>query len=321
VPFIAEELFQKYGVPDPIVLKGLDLGKMLGSSIANNSQRAVEGNTYNIGLIMVLAVIAGIFVFRKFSGPFKGTYIMFVVTMILSTSLFPWEILQNTPIQVIQYPFRILMFTALFGSIVAAQTIQLLLPKLLDKHFVVVAALLTVITGGLWMSSIASAYPKSLLSKSDLIITKKMIETNKIPDSYVDQYVPTKGTVDLPSIIQHKLIVDGAPTIQTPVEIDHGNDFYLYQVKKGDKIDLPYVRYKYTKAMIDGKEINVENSSRGSVQVIAPNSAESVTVHLSYGNRPLFAVATGLSVLTWLLLGLTTFEKYRFHHSDKKVVS
>lgn len=302
VPFLSEELFQKYGVPDRQILKGLDLWQLIKASYDNNALRLVEGNTYNIGLIILLALIAGIFLFRKFSRTYQAIYLVFLATFLLSTSLFPWHILQNTPIEVIQFPYRLLMFVTLFGAIVATRIVEIGLGTYPKQYFPILLFCVTFICGGLWTNSITNAAQGQLLQNPKTRITRKMIRDDKIPNSYLEQYVPKTGQAMLYTMTQHKINVNDKTYTQEPIENNHGNDFYLTDIKKGDVIDLPYVRYKYTKANFNGQSVPVQLSKRGSVQIIAPKDAAEVTIHMHYGNRKLFGLALVISTLAWIWL-------------------
>lgn len=302
VPFLMEEAFDKYGVPDPTVLKGQDISKLLLASFNSTSNRAIEGNIYNIGLIMVVALFLGILAFRRFNWTFKAIYIMFVVTFLLGTNIFPWYLLQNTPIQVIQYPFRFFMFTTLFGSAVAAQGLTFIFEHWSTKTFSVLTVLTAVVAGGLWYSSISNAYPHSLLSKPELIITQKMIADNKVPESYIDQYVPVRATKQLENIKHHEVNINDKIIAQIPTNDNHRNVYTLQGIKKGDVIDLPYIRYKYTQAKVNGRRVPITFSKRGTVQMIAKHNYSEMRISLSYGDKGLFTLATSFSVLAWIYL-------------------
>lgn len=309
VPFLMEELFQKYGVPDKQILKGQDLGKLLSESLINNSRKVVENNLYNVGLTMLIAIVLGLIIFRKFDFKYKAIYITFIASLLLTTELVPWHIFQNTPIEVIQFPYRFLMFTTLFGSIVLAQALNIIFSNQMTKQFPIVLGLLTIINGGLWMQSVNYGASGEVLASPKSYISQKMINDNAIPDSYLTQYIPVTGLAKADTVIQHQLFVNDQQSIQIPAVNGHTNEFYLDNIEKGDKIDLPYVRYKYTKATFNGQKVPISLSKRGSVQVIAPKKAKRVVIQLSYGNRKLFAGAAILSILTW---GYLLFSKYLF---------
>ena len=309
IPFLMEELFQKYGVPDKQILKGQDLGKLLSESLINNSRKVVENNLYNVGLTMLIAIVLGLIIFRKFDFKYKAIYVTFVASLLLTTELVPWHIFQNTPIEVIQFPYRFLMFTTLFGSVILVQALNVIFSGQMTKQFPIVLGVLTIINGGLWMQSVNYGASGEVLASPKSYISQKMINDNAIPDSYLTQYIPVVGLAKADTVIQHQLFVNDQQSIQIPAVKGHTNEFYLDNIKKGDKIDLPYVRYKYTKANFNGHKVSISLSKRGSVQVIAPKTAKKVVIQLSYGNRKLFAGAAILSALTWIYL---LFSKYLF---------
>ncbi|WP_201306972.1 hypothetical protein [Companilactobacillus farciminis] len=309
IPFLMEELFQKYGVPDKQILKGQDLVKLLSESLINNSRKVVENNLYNVGLTMLIAIVLGLIIFRKFDFKYKAIYVIFVASLLLTTELVPWHIFQNTPIEVIQFPYRFLMFTTLFGSVILAQALNVIFSGQMTKQFPIVLSVLTIINGGLWMQSVNYGASGEVLASPKSYISQKMINDNAIPDSYLTQYIPVVGLSKADTVIQHQLFVNDQQSIQIPAVKGHTNEFYLDNIKKGDKVDLPYVRYKYTKANFNGHKVSISLSKRGSVQVIAPKTAKKVVIQLSYGNRKLFAGAAILSALTWIYL---LFSKYLF---------
>lgn len=311
VPFISEELFQKYGVPDRQILQGQDLGKLLYSSLINDTHRLVENNAYNIGLILLIAMVLGIIVFKKFSGVLKATYLLFIGTFLLSTSLFPWKIFQNTSIEVIQFPYRLLMFTTLFGSVVMTYILAIILKAGLEKYFIAILGVVTVITGGLWLTTIDLTAKTSLVSSAKLVIDQKRINEGNIPDTYLAQYVPVTGQKELDSVVQHQVFLNGKVSNQAPLPVDKGSNFTFTDIKKGDKLDLPFVRYKYTKASLNGKSVPITLSKRGSVMIKAPKDYDRLTIHLTYGNRKLFGFAMIVTIISWfIILFGTPVEKY-----------
>lgn len=308
VPFLLEETFQKYGVPDRQVLKGQKFNRLIIDSLNNNSLRSVENNTYNIGLILFITLIIGLLFFIVFPKVYKGIYIVFLLTFILSTNLFPWHTLQNTPIEVIQFPYRLLMFVTLFGSIITAWIINRITRRVSMQLFPIVVCLVVLLAGGLWMNSISSSSDNHLLSKPNLVITKKMINKNKIPNSYLEQYIPKKSQMLLYTMIQHQIYVNDNVLVQRPKVVNSGNDFYISSIKKGDVIDLPFVHYKFTNAEFNGKSVPIKFSKRGSVQIIAPKSSSKVTIHMTYGNKMLFRCIFILTILGWIwMIGSTQF--------------
>lgn len=302
VPFIMEELFQKYGTPDPQPLKGLDLTKLVYASLINNSQRTATGNVYNVGLTIIIAIVLGVLFFKKFDFRYKAIFISLVGTFLLTTSLVPWHIFQNTPISVIQFPFRFLMFTTLFGSIILTQILEVVFDTSKKANFIVILVVLTLSTGGLWINSIHYSLKDPGLVSPNNVITQKMVRDRTIPDSYLDQYVPVSGHKKLNSVIRHELFVNNEKNIQIPQIKGKNNIFIIKNVEKGDRIDIPFIRYKYTQTRFNNQLIQTSLSRRDSIRFVAPKSAQKVIIELSYGNKGLFIFSLLISIVTWIYL-------------------
>lgn len=314
VPFLLEESFQKYGVPDRQILQGQNLQKVIMASLEDNSLQVMSRGTYNIGSILLITIVLGLILFLKLPLLYKNIYITFVLTFILTTDIFPWKVFQNTPIEVIQFPYRFFMFVTLFGTVIMAWILTWIAHKLSYKSFSVMVLLVALVTGGLWMNSISRSSGKRL-GNPQAGITEEMIKNNKIIDTYLEQYVPKNSQKMLYTMTKHQININGSSMIQKPKAVGDGNDFYITNVKKGDVIDLPFVRYKYTKAKFNNKQVPIGLSNRGSVQIIAPNNAKSVTIRMSYGNQRLSNIIFLLTVVSWIwVLGSKWFvETYRFY--------
>jgi hypothetical protein len=115
-----------------------------------------------------------------------------------------------------------------------------------------------------------------------------MVRNRTVPDSYLNQYVPVSGHKKLNSVIRHELFVNNEKTIQTPQIKGKNNIFIIKNVEKGDKIDIPFIRYKYTQTRFNNRLIQTNLSKRDSIRFVALESVQKVTIELSYGNKGLF---------------------------------
>ena len=80
----------------------------------------------------------------------KSSYVIGTIILIISTSLFPWDLLNQTPFNVIQFPFRLYMLVTLFYAIVAGKIFIVIYQKLKRKDrignlLLKVAILLTIL--------------------------------------------------------------------------------------------------------------------------------------------------------------------------------
>lgn len=300
VPFIAEETFQKYGMPSPQKLQGKSLLSLVKASFMNVSGRQYEGFIYNIGLVLILALIVGAVLFRKFDASIKGIFILAVLTFFMSSSFFPWKLLEMTPVKVIQFPFRNLMFATLFAAVVASKCLVILVQNSRINVIVAIVAM-TFLSAGLWYHSFNRALVGSYISQKNLLITEEMADKGRIPENYLDQYVPKKSQDDLTKIEQHEGYINDKTFNQIPGIQNGKNYFEIKNVKKGDVLDLPYIRYRFTRILLNDEVGQLLPSKRGTVKFVAPKNFDKLRIQISY-DVPAFQLLFILSALAWLIL-------------------
>lgn len=302
VSFIIEETFQKYGVPSPITLKGDSLKLLIIDSLKNTSYRAIEGNVYNIGTILLLTLVIGLLFYKQFDKKYRMIYWVSVVSFLMSSSIFPWSWLQHTPIHAIQFPFRILMFTTLFASMIAAKIIELSVKGYGRNTWLVLAGMFIVINCSLWSISFNKSIDNTLISRSDLVITNKMINQGTIPDSYLEQYIPKSAQASIMEIEQHVAIINGKKLNLKPSITPEGNQYELSNLKQGSTIDLPVAYYHGTTAKINDKRIAIHKSARGGIRWTADRNYKKVAITTTYEDKKVSWVVMIVSVLTWIYL-------------------
>ena len=119
VPFVKSMLSNNINTPgiDSFGTTGmLDMSGLVNESIKNS----LSFNKPNIGIILIIIVFVGMS--SVFSGKIfdKFIYTCGIVLLICSTSIIPWNLLAKTPIEIIQYPWRLLSFSIRFLSLYAA---------------------------------------------------------------------------------------------------------------------------------------------------------------------------------------------------------
>ncbi len=297
LPFLLEEKFQKYSQPDPQQLIGTDFWQSMIMGFNNSAQRMVEGNYYNLGVVLIVVMILGLIAFKKMDITNKSIYLLGIGIFLLSTNLFPWSLLQNTVFNVIQFPFRLLMFSSLFLSITGSYLFLTYVSN--QTHLYSVTALL-IILFGFWGSSFKTATAnKTLIADSHAVITSKMIRENKIPDTYLDQYVPAKSKVSMVGVTQHQALINGKPSVVKPFDNAGHESITLDNLSKNDTVDMPFIKYKYSQVLLNGKPINNYSSKRGTIEFRNPNSLKHAHITINYGSHKLF-----MTILIFELLGI-----------------
>ncbi|APX71913.1 hypothetical protein BTM29_04790 [Companilactobacillus allii] len=302
VPFLIEETFQKFGVPSPTILKGQNFRDLIKFSLANTSYRSINGNVYNLGTILLVILVVGVLFFRKFDRRYKIIYIVSVVSLFFVSDLFPWSILQDTPIQVIQYPFRILMFTTLLASMIGSQIVVMLTTDLGFNNWLIMLGIFTVVNGGMWMTSMSSSVKDNLLSQRTQVISNKMIDGGMVPDSYLEQYVPSNSQNNLGGIEQHLVVINKKETNIQPIITTKGNEFVLNNIKENSTVDLPVIYYKNTVAKVNGKRLTITRSKRGGISLKSKHAYKKMVITTNYQNKQLYTLIILVSLVAWIYM-------------------
>ncbi|ALB29760.1 hypothetical protein [Companilactobacillus heilongjiangensis] len=310
-PFILEELFQKFPKPDPQILKGLELTKFLKVTMQSNASRFVEGNLYNPGLIVLVILIVGAIYFVKFNSLNKKIYLMGLALFLISTNLFPWNVLQNTPISVIQYPYRLLIFATLFAAVSGSLMITELVRQRDIKIQWGVAALCGILMMGIWFCSFKSATNHTMISDPHGVIDTAMINEDRIPDSYLNQYVPKETLNYLSSVIEHQMYINDKVVKAVPHDNRDTAVLKINKLQKGDDINLPIIRYRLTRVSVNGRPVPFWTSTRGTIEFKAKQSSRNNRIVVSYGSSKLYAGLICLTILGFLIIAGDVFLQKR----------
>ncbi len=108
LPFIQQNFSQEVKVPNPRLLVGMSPFEMIGLMINNN----LYG--YTIGSMIFVSVFYTLFKVKQLNNIDKSILYFGVIILLLSTNLFPWKILDNTPFASIQFVWRLNIFSTLF---------------------------------------------------------------------------------------------------------------------------------------------------------------------------------------------------------------
>ena len=301
-PFILEELFQKFPKPDPQILKGLELTKFLKVTMQSNASRFVEGNLYNPGLIVLVILIVGAIYFVKFNSLNKKIYLMGLALFLISTNLFPWNVLQNTPISVIQYPYRLLIFATLFAAVSGSLMITELVHQRDIKIQWGVAVLCGILMMVIWFGSFKSATNHTMISDPHGVIDTAMIDEDRIPDSYLNQYVPKETLNYLSSVTEHQMYINDKVVKAVPRDNRDTAVLKINKLQKGDDINLPIIRYRLTRVSVNGRPVPFWTSTRGTIEFKVKQSSRNNRVVVSYGSGKLYAGLVCLTILGFLII-------------------
>ena len=245
-----------------------------------------EGRFYNIGILLLVGLIITPFVYKKAKEvpTYKFMLIAGIVSCIMATFITPWYFMPD-PLQMIQFPWRMVGLIIFFFSIIAginfAFLIDILMEQWQEKSKIIGK---TVVTISLIIFS--GFYALHFISDLDYPVKDNAyFEEPEVIDyswqvsrysSYLE-YWPQKSinNFDYTMNRENKAIVtSGKANILDESKVNGVLDFNISDVQEGTVVELPYLFYKgyvvtYTpsKENNNSTESNNNNSSNEKVKL------------------------------------------------------
>lgn len=324
VGFISTQTDSKLSITKIFQLENgtVGAGDFLWNSISNSY------SPLSIGFIFLFTVVVGFIKHKKLSTRMNYVLWMAISCVILTTSLFPWNLFQNTFFNVIQFPYRILSVGAVFMGVLFAELFSIKVLKkltLFHKKVSVIGMLIFICV--------------LFLGNFQMFVTEKnsQAELNYTPYSwhiapasfYVaassynnlfgynagvgsTDYWPQKSMKHIYDIKTHVVNIDGrANYAQNQTTLNNGFEYVINSKQDNSKIDLPILNYHSYKVELNGEKIPYSESKRGTIQVKGTKGTNDIKVQYKVSNS--LTVAIYLSIFSWTILILTwlwrTFTK------------
>lgn len=299
----------------------------------NNSISPVSPSS--IGLILILtAVFGSIWILKSHSKTLTAIYVLGISLIIVSTGSFPWNVLSDTPLGMIQLPFRYLSYASMFLSVILGLAVKDLYDAgMFDTIFKNGA--FSLLTIGIFMLFYAGFHHDSLnaLKNSQSQFLKNTETFNQLPDrtfvnnsnyDYLLNYPVKYGELDYYpekarrstevasynetnlSIINNIAVVGRKKIHVSPLCESNKMTYKLHTRKQAD-VDLPALRYKGSYAELNGKRTTLINSARGTIKVRTKKGINTITV--GYSPSKLYYVGIIISVMTWISLLVLAFYR------------
>ncbi|MCO6542011.1 MAG: hypothetical protein J6573_06890 [Lactobacillus sp.] len=257
--------------------------------------------SYSLGIIAIVALILIVlFVWQdKFS--YRIVAIEAIIAVILSTKIFPWSSLQNTPLNYLQFPWRFLNIANFFLAIYLSH----ILVKIVQKFSAIVKlmTLLMVMTACV-LQVYMSAQQLFQQTQPLAIITSKNINRQIHEFNQLDYY-PQKSLPYSKQIKHHLFLVDG---VKTKLNYQTTPDIYQvkYYNKKSATLDLPILFYKGVHVTINNVTVPAHSSHRDTVQIQTQPGVNNIEI--SYQYTVLAKVALAISCFSLISLILIVSE-------------
>lgn len=313
-PMLQQMMHQKINKPGQTDLqdRALSLSDSLIGAMNNDM------TTFTMGIIGVVSLILPLIFFKRFNQKEKVIYLSAVASWLLSTNLFPWLILQNTPVQLIQFPWRILGFQVLFGSLILS--IVFMKHAAIDKKS---ARYIAAIILSLFVVSAAAkvTHSRKVQSLSDHVLMNKeklsYYTTSGTGGLY--DYAPLEALKNKEHLEKHEVKI-GNKWKNAPYKASDSKIVYTVQESNEQKLTLPVYDYWGTAVKVNGQKANVENSD-GLVTVKGLKGANTIEVSSYYPAKMIVALLISLSgyllLLVRFLINKSSRPKKHLNHSSK----
>lgn len=273
-PMIEQTLYQDLNRPyvDILQKRAIYLGKefLIGSIDS-------ELLSFGIGLTLLICLIILTFNFKKLGIFSKITYIMGIISILLCTKIFPWFALQNTPLNIIQAPWRFMIFSTLFISFSVSLFISPQLEKFSytrRRNFILLLILAISILN---YSSVVNMVKEMNFQGT---YSNEQME-NKLEEFENFDYVPIGYKKDQLLLKNHQVTEDGQ-VIYSSFSPNKDEITFTFKSSKGKTIVLPVFRYKGLTVTVNSKNATVLKQGGPFVTVKSESGINKVTIRYSY---------------------------------------
>ena len=333
IPYLTDFIGKNVTSAQPGIIIVNTLMNVLETSF-NNSV-----STSGIGLILILtAVFGSIWILKSHSKTLAAIYVLGISLIIVSTGSFPWNVLSDTPLGMIQLTFRYLSYASMFLSVILGLSVNdLYESETFDTTFK--RGMVPVLTICIFMLFYVGFHHDSLnaLKNSQSQFLKNTDTFNQLPDqTFVNNsnydyllnypvkygeldYYPEKARRSTGNVsynetnlsIINNIAVVGRKKIHVSPLCESNKMTYKLHTRKQADVDLPALRYKGSYAELNGKRTTLINSARGTIKVRTKKGINTITV--GYSPSKSYYVGITISVMTWIsLLALAFYRKVVF---------
>ncbi len=301
-------------------------GDFIVSAISNDAL-----NRGGIGLVLLITLIFG-WMFIEKNSKYTWVYIIGVIITLMITTAFPWQYFANTPLSIIQFPYRYTSYAIAFLAIVLSKTLLRLNYSTISTNVVTSVILLAFIL--LYAGSIYSDIARNKNTDNNVAILansrqgkyKTLRDPSDTPiiltnASYNKQfsygalygetdYMPVASFKNWKSIFNRVTFINNK---ETKVLQRSGVNKLIYNInlKESSKVDLPALAYRHTIVHINGsKSVSpIRISQRGTVQLNLSKGKYYIVV--SYLPIKLLCYTRIIALLLWItLIGIFSYHKF-----------
>lgn len=303
-------------------------------TIFNKSlENRLDANSPHVGIVILIIMILGLFFFKKSTLHQKLIYVLGVVILFMSTTLFPWKLFVNTPISVIQFPWRMLSLSILciLFYFVSQYDIQQLsrLGVMIIGIFVLVSVIASEINfissqkGNIYASNkedYADPWGKLLGNSGYNHILSK--EFDYLPSAAYKDYLPKQIAKNEDELFHHYAYINGEKRVVSYKEITsyyQGLEYNINLKSYNNNIVLPFLIYNKNNydVYINGTKKNEIFTQNGRLFIKYKKSGN-VKIKIKY-NTPLSYKIMGMLSSITIFIVILLYCLLRFYNVKKGI--
>lgn len=301
IPFIETSFFTKYQVYEDGMMSTSELTAQRGLSINQLFVTLNNGSyVFELGPHIILMLAFSIFTFKKINNELKEQYGFFLfsglITLWMATKYFPWKFLPQE-FSFIQFPWRMLMMSGFFFSIVCAINMSEVIKKFNYKDVIIISTISIIYIVALF--GLLTRYSENIENIENLQlgnISGKEIET--VAGTAKAEYLPVNAYNNRFYIASRDKFIDileGKAIIED--EVKDGSN-YKAKIKTLDAeytiFELPYIYYPGYKVTLDGMKIDTFETANGFLGFVMYKD-DNVVLEVNYSGSLLMKISILIS--------------------------
>lgn len=250
----------------------------------------------SLGLSILIPLLLTPICYRKIRKEKRLLYlsilILGLITVFMTTNCFPWERMPNIFI-LIQFPWRMLLFSTFLLSIIAGINIC----KCIKNLKILFIILITIII-------YSCIYASSIIRFDENYNISYMYETEDIENIYVfsqqttnHEYLPKKAKT---TYIQDRengvIVLNGKTQIKNQIKEKNNMQFMIEETSEKSVLELPYIYYLGYNIKLNGKEIKYGESEHGFISITIQKNENGI-VNVKYTGTKSGKISNSISTI------------------------
>lgn len=333
VPLI-DLLREHIAVPGSVLWDSYDYSplKLIQLSLTN----AIGMDSENIGIVLLLLAFMSVYFLGKISTNMKKICVMSVLLLLFVTNIFPWALLQHTPLRVIQFPWRFLAIEIVLLSVCAVVTLN-------NIHFLKIGGIVLMIISSLIVmvgseqNFITSEKSMYHIARSDEDIIRpwdklidfnnydKMLSMNQKTDNntyftYYD-YLKKNAKENLESIFNHELSIGKYKKSISNKDIGSDYQEITYKLRKlpsdSGRLTLPFVIYDKNnyEVYLNSKKVEFYENKYSQLQIYKNKDLQNIDVKVKYIAPMKYRV---VNIVSAVIVGMNIFFLSYISYKNKE---